>query len=340
MTTQSRFCCAFLLGFAALAAPPADKSRVSGLRISGPYTHENLSIFLIYSADNRTVKSFLTLQEAMEQKKVVVYETGNVNELAIENQSAEDVYIQSGDIVKGGQQDRVFPDDFVLTSHSGRTPISSFCVEHGRWAKRGTEMADRFGSSDKAIAGKSLKMAARAPNAQAEVWDQVAAVQKRVASGVGGSVAIAPAQIVPPSGSMQLTLENKKVVEAADAYVRDLAKIIDGQKDAVGYAFAINGKVNSADLYPSADLFRRMWPKLLHSSAVEAIAERRDNKTYPTVDASAVSRTLVEAERGRESSRLVGKLMVVKKDSGKALLFETRDRDAAVGWLHKSYVVK
>ena len=90
-------------------------------RFSGPYTHDNLSIFLIHGPQRQPTSTFLTLQEALDQKKVVVYETGNVNQLAIENFSGEDVYIQSGDIVKGGQQDRVFPDDFVLPKTSGRS---------------------------------------------------------------------------------------------------------------------------------------------------------------------------------------------------------------------------
>jgi len=55
----------------------------------------------------------------MEQKKVTVFETGNVNQLAIENTSAETVYVQGGDIVKGGQQDRVFTTDLVLPPKSG-----------------------------------------------------------------------------------------------------------------------------------------------------------------------------------------------------------------------------
>src|SRR5260370_20103810 len=115
---------ASLLGFAMLAAAPADD-----VKISGPYTHENLSIFLIHSARNAAGRKFLTLQEAMDQKKVVVYETGNVNELAVENLSGESVYIQSGDIVKGGRQDPVFPDDSVLASKSGQVPPPGFCVE-------------------------------------------------------------------------------------------------------------------------------------------------------------------------------------------------------------------
>ena len=58
-------------------------------RVSGPYTHENLSIFLIHGKPGG--KSYLTLKEAVEQKKVVVSETKKVNELAIENISAEAV---------------------------------------------------------------------------------------------------------------------------------------------------------------------------------------------------------------------------------------------------------
>ncbi|MBZ5729229.1 MAG: hypothetical protein LAP87_30180 [Acidobacteriia bacterium] len=343
MSNQSRFCRTSLLGFACLAvlgATPADEIR---LPISGPYTHENLSVFLIHGKTRQEAKSYLTLQEAMQQKKVVVYETGSVNELAVENQSGEDVYIQSGDIVKGGRQDRVLTDDYVLPARSGRVPVASFCVEHGRWTKRGAEAADRFGSSDKALAGKQLKMAARTPHAQAEVWNQVAAVEARMADGVAAGVAGAapppPAAIVPASGSMQLTLENKDVAAATDAYVRDLAKIADARKDVVGYAFAINGKVNSADIYASADLFRRMWPKLLHASAAEALAERQNGKTYPAVDVSAVRDAMAQAEGGRESSRQVGKLVVVRKDAGTALLFETRDGEGGA-WLHKSYVVK
>ncbi|MFX5484718.1 DUF6569 family protein, partial [Acinetobacter baumannii] len=55
--------------------------------------------------------------------------------------------------------------------------------------------------------------------------------------------------------------------------INELQKVGDKDSDVVGYAFAINGKVNSADVYASHDLFKKLWPKLLNSSAVEAVAE-------------------------------------------------------------------
>jgi len=339
MSNKSVFRYAFLLGFASLAATPADD-----FRISGPYTHDNLTIFLIHGSGNGSGRKLLTLQEAMDQKKVVVYETGSVNELSIENLSSEDVYIQAGDIVKGGQQDRVFPDDFILTPKSGKLPIASFCVEHGRWSKRGGEDASEFGGSSQAVAGKSLKMAVRNQRDQSQVWAEVAKTQQSLAIASNLSVGAGgrPAALAPASPtSMQLALENKKVVEATDAYIQKLSKIVEGKKDVVGVAFAINGKVDSADVYSSTDLFQRLWPKLLKASAVEALAERSKMKTSPLVDPSAVRRAMAEAERGRETSKEVaGRLLVVKKESDAVLLFEARGTNAGAGWIHKSYIVK
>lgn len=335
MSSRSAYRYALLLGFTALAAWPAED-----LRLSGPYTHENLSIFLIHSsAGNSAGKKLLTLQEAMQQKKVVVYETGNVNELAIENLSSDDVFIQSGDIVKGGQQDRVLPDDVILQSKSGRIPISSFCVEHGRWSKRGVEAADQFNASTQAVAGKSLRMAMRQERNQARVWNEVAKSQASLAQAVsirGSTAALAPAS---PT-SMQLALEAPQVAEAREAYIRDLGKISGGQEHVVGYAYAVNGKVTGADLYSSSDLFQKMWPKLLKASAVEAMTQREKNAKLAAVDASAVRSAMADGDRGRESSKdIAGRLRMVKKESEKVLVFETRDRSQG-GWIHKSYLVK
>ena len=104
--------------------------------ISGPYSHEGLSVFLIHSSaptwtEGGTKPStihYLTLEQAMNQKKIIVHETNQVNELAVENTSNEAVFIQAGDIVKGGNQDRMITNDFILSPHSGKLPIAAFCV--------------------------------------------------------------------------------------------------------------------------------------------------------------------------------------------------------------------
>src|SRR5262249_27618054 len=152
-----------LIALLAGAAPHRDADPPP-LKMTGPYTHENLSIFLIHGEDRLAGQKLLTLQEALDQKKVIVHETGSVNELSIEN-----LLVQAGAIVKGGRQDRVLSRDVVLPPKSGKIPISAFCVEQGRWSGRGNEAAQQFSSSDKALSTKSLKLAARRSEDQGAV---------------------------------------------------------------------------------------------------------------------------------------------------------------------------
>src|SRR5207249_2469492 len=99
-----------------------------GYRLEGPFTQGNLSVFLVHGKDKMKGQTFITLQEALVQRKVIVRETREVNELSIKNLSGEEVYVQSGDIVKGGQQDRMLVVDLILPPHSGDIKIGAFCV--------------------------------------------------------------------------------------------------------------------------------------------------------------------------------------------------------------------
>src|SRR5690349_20923165 len=155
-----------------------DSAATSNYRLSGPYKHKNLTVFLVHGKD-QTNKPFLTLQEALAQKKVRVYETKEVNELAISNFSDEDIYVQAGDIVRGGEQDRMISVDFIVPPKSGRMPIAAFCVESGRWNKRGNEQSAEFSSSENSIATKDLKLAAKSANSQQAVWENVSVAQEK-----------------------------------------------------------------------------------------------------------------------------------------------------------------
>ncbi|HEX4947206.1 MAG TPA: DUF6569 family protein [Blastocatellia bacterium] len=328
-------------------------------KFSGPYTHKNLTVYLIHGANKATGKVPLTLQEAMAQKKVKVIETGDVNQLAIQNVSNEEVFVQSGDIVKGGQQDRVLAMDLIVPPRSGRIPIDSFCVEQGRWQQRGQEAVAAFSLSDQMLNHKDLKIAAKGKQSQGEVWAKVAESQDKLgknvvaaaspASGGGGSsVALlapppAPMQVASDvsRSSLQLTLENKVVKATADEYIKALSSAIAGKTDVIGYAFAINGQINSADVYSSHALFVKLWPKLLNASAVEAIAEFDQAGKAEAVAVEAVQAFLTEAETGAtEHKQITPRVAVEKRESEKNLFFETRDRQNGEQWLHRNYLKK
>jgi hypothetical protein len=51
------------------------------LTTSGPYTRENLTIFLFHATDQIDGSRYILLKEAFEEKKVRVYETGTVGQI-------------------------------------------------------------------------------------------------------------------------------------------------------------------------------------------------------------------------------------------------------------------
>jgi hypothetical protein len=304
--------------------------------ILGPYTHENLTVFLIQSKNDLSGKNFLTLQEAIEQKKVIVHETGQVNELAIENISQDEVYIQSGDIVKGGKQDRVLAFDFIVPSKSGKVSIASFCVEQQRWQQRRGEEVVRFSSSNDQLATKELKLAAKQKADQGEVWRSVASTQRKLSDNVGESV-----KSETSASSLQLSIENKKVQKATDNYVTGLSNIIQGKRNIIGYAFAINGKLNSADTYASSALFKKLWPKLLKASAIEAVSEMEKGKRFTPARAEDVKSCLLDVEQGRASEKEITKrVKMITQETERNLLFETRDQSKGGAWVHRNYITK
>ena len=325
------------------APPPAPAKhdiQLSNYRLSGPYQYENLTIFLIHGPDQAFSGPFTPLQQAMERKVVAVYETSEVNELAIENRStSEEVFVQAGDIVKGGQQDRTLAVDLIVPSKSGRIPIDAFCVESGRWTQRETEPVAQFSRSEDMVATKNLKLATKAEASQGKVWQEVETAKEYLTDSVNTDVAG-----VASRSSLQLALENDKVQASAAKYVNKLTSVIDEHSDVIGFVFAINNKLNSADVYPSNAMFKQFWPRLLKAAAVEAVSEsspaaaRRANEA---VSIEAAGDFLVAAEKGTESVNEVTKRThMVKRESEQGIFFETRDMDHGGAWIHRNYLTR
>src|SRR5262245_54420254 len=285
--TRSLSCIALLT--LATTVPAAEPT------ISGPVTHANLSVFFLHGKDTLPPgQKLLTLQEALDQKKLVVNETSTVNQLSVENVTSDcSVFIQSGDIVKGGKQDRLMAMDMIVPPKSGILPIGSFCCESGRWTKRGGEDAARFSGSTRQASNKDVKLALNAARDQGTVWEKVKEAQAKLSRNVGKTVANAES----PS-SYQLTLEDKDLLAKLDAYVKALQSAPVGKNDVLGFVIVINGKVEGAELYGSNELFKKLWPKLINGAAVDALAEFDAKKKFEVATAKTVETFLAEASKG------------------------------------------
>jgi hypothetical protein len=223
--------------------------------------------------------------------------------------------------------------DFIAPAKSGKLPIASFCVEHGRWQQRGGEDAAAF-SYGSTVAGREVKLAAKRGMNQQEVWKEVAVTQQKLSDSLGVQV------MSGRGGSLQLAQEDKNVKESSDQYIKAMAGLTEGKNDVIGYAFAINGKVNSADIYANSGLFKKLWPKLIRASAIEATSEKKDGKFAQATEAD-VFMCVNNAEKAKPTTQPSGpRAAVVTKDGSDAILFETRDKQSDEHYLHRNYINK
>ncbi len=82
---------AIVAGFAwAWNGRASERAVENELRVSGPQPYKNLTVFLVHGQDQLKGKRYVTLGEALSEKKAIMHETGGVNELAIENRAGKD----------------------------------------------------------------------------------------------------------------------------------------------------------------------------------------------------------------------------------------------------------
>ncbi len=322
---------------AVLASTAPARAPVDDWKISEPYTHRNLAVFLIHGPDAHPGKTFLTLQEALAQKKIIVHETGNVGALSVENVSKDaEVFIQAGDIVKGGRQDRVLAYDLIVPAGSGEVPLASFCVESGRWKARGEEDARQFSESSGQLPGRALRLAVHSARHQGQVWEKVKEQQDRLGRRLNKNVT----DTRSPT-SLQLTLEDKDLQAQVQAQVARLEKSIADQPDVIGFVLAINGRIEGAEVYGSAALFRKMWPKLLRTAAVDAITEYQPGRKYELVEKDEIAAFLAAADQGKPLKTEVNRRTdVLRRESETAVSVETRDEGRQGAVIHRSYIAR
>jgi hypothetical protein len=311
--------------------------------LSGPFTHRNLQVLLVHGDAQLQERKYVTLSEALKMGYVVVKETGSVEELAVENLSKDrTVFIHAGDIVKGGRQDRTVRDDLILPPLSGKVPLATFCVEHGRWSGRGQESPTAFSANTKTLSSKRQKIAARYGLSQSEVWAGVTELQDRLNANAP-RLAGQPVETRDSASlsSLQLTLESKELDSVREQYLGKLKSILDGKDDVIGFVYAINGEINSAEVYNHRPLFRALWPKLLDAAVTEAIAEYKGGESTRPLESEQLKEFFATAVSGTVKDRYVWKTTRVKiYTTPSTVLFETLDLEADGAWIHKSFINK
>jgi hypothetical protein len=287
----------------------------AGFTLEGPFTHANLTVYVVRGSTS-DAREYITLDQGLTARTVAVREKGTragqdqaeVNTLEIENRSDKWLFLQAGDIVKGGKQDRTIMTDLTLAPRSGPQPIDAFCVEHGRWTPGADGPA--FRNNPGIVAGAPLKIAIQGEKSQPRVWQEVAKAEGRAVKAARADGAPLPAAaMLSSTGTYNAIGENKTLSANRDAYVAALLPYVRRHPNAIGLAIGINGNVTSADVYASPALFQQLSGKLLSSYALEGLLARDASQEVTAPTKQQVIAFLSKPAAARAATETVGRSM-------------------------------
>jgi hypothetical protein len=252
----------------------------------------------------------------------------DVNRLLVVNNSDKPLYLMLGEVIVGGSQDRAIGEEMTIAPTGKPVPIDVVCVEHGRWNIRDAGQATRLlasldpaatpaesnsrladvGKNKFVLSAGSLSKETRetlqSGKGQQAVWESVGKANQRV----GTSSA---------SGAFTFNYSDPKVLQKLEPYLKAFDESVAGQDRVVGAVVAINGKIESLDVFESTPLFRKLWPKLLKSHALDALSASRTkgaSKRCDVAEASAFLSSALESA-ANETKRTKGGLVVTRRET-------------------------
>ena len=267
-------------------------------QIRGPFTHQDLTVFLLCS-DRQDAQEFLTLDEGLKSGLVTITEQEHeqVRALLIENQSDRPLYLQEGERLVGGKQDRTIVSSLVIPPKSGKTSVPTFCVEHNRWTEGEKGRKFEF-SVNSALAPKGVRGAAKVEGSQDRVWGCVAA-QKVSAN----KTLLCP----NTNSSVNEMLDAPQVQSISEDYASAMQRALDlaENRNAVGMAIVFNGQIEEVDLYPNRALFGKLFPRLVRAYAVQAaLLKAQAKKAEPVTQAAVVQFVQANSAKSQKKNTL------------------------------------
>jgi hypothetical protein len=311
MRTRTRLAFAFatlsILGAAGSAAQGTAFDLDPDTRVLAPVQYRQLTVFPVVhkpqAAIDRT--GYLTLAEGLKRQRVTVQENrggATVNRVTVANNSDQPLLLLGGEIILGGQQDRVIGKDTLIPPHT-EVAVEVFCVEHGRWSGR------REFTAGGALAESKVRVRAKFRSDQGQVWAQVA--KKNAAMGAHN----------PTDTYRNVTTgaEGQRAIKPfRDSLGAALAQLPE-RGQLVGLIAAINGRITSVDVFANPTLFAAYRDRLLDSYALSAADVPASPKPSPAT-AADVRRFVDEAEAApaQEVGRTAGSRSIHQKAKGVA----------------------
>jgi len=224
--------------------------------------YKNLGIIpLLTSLDGSP--EYLTLKEALEQKKLKITEVsqhGTVPELKVINEAEIPVLLLDGEEVVGAKQNRVLNTTILLKKKSEMViPVS--CTEQGRWAYSSREFSDsdtvmstRLRSIKAKTVSDTLADSQEYRSDQGTMWNAIEELSEE-------------AEALSETGAMKAVFDVKR--KDLDAYLKAFISVPE-QKGLLAF---VDGEVVGCDYISLQSAYKLLHPKLIKSYAIDALLQ-------------------------------------------------------------------
>lgn len=231
--------------------PPPDLSLGAGYEMRGVVRDEHIVLIPIIATGTTPTTSYVTLQEALANHTATVREMPGdmvVEQLRLRNRGTLPLFVMSGELVFGGQQDRVLAETRIV--QPGETvDVSVRCVERER-----EDGSPSFHASG--LFAELLVRRAIVHEAQAEVWSYVDAINSRLGTQNRTSTyrRAAKLQLEAPSSMHR------------DQLLAQLAKH-PAREHIVGLVVVIGGRIIAIDRFATPALYHALESELVAAYA-------------------------------------------------------------------------
>jgi len=266
------------------------------LKNTNDYRCDNLQLYPVYASSAfiqyyKNLGPYLSMEEALAQEKMLITEYNSnegtnlpptptrinrqqlpiddarVNTLFVENISADTIIILGGELIRGGKQDRMIAQDFMLPPHSGKIDVGVYCVEHGRWSAPNEDV--KFKEAMPMAPNKVRKAGSKERNQQ-KVWEEVEDISAMM------DLKITTGALAHAMNSEEF---NKVLQKYADCYKTGWPD------EVVGVVAVMGDEIVGCDLFASPTLFNKYFPSLLKSYTGNAASAAKEIKlNYMDVD--------------------------------------------------------
>lgn len=283
----------------ALATPGGgESSRLAGYEVGAGITRAGVTVYPV--TDTRSPKlvdgeRIVPFADALRQGVLTVSEVGHnmqVASLSVHNRGKDPVLVMAGEIVEGGQQDRVIVQDLLLQPTDAPVTVHVNCVERDRWSG-----GQGFGYGGRAELG--LRRVVQVRRSQAATWEAVAAVNE----GKGGMLAaLGYDRHAMASGtgtymaSMQSVILERQVAKAASELGDELSK----EGGVVGIVVAVGDRVVASEVYGYPEVWDAMRDATLAAVARDAMTARTYG-SWTSVPDQAVAASFLQAATGGQA---------------------------------------